>query len=117
MPKRPKRPCSVPGCPNLCDGQYCDEHKTGENIKYNRYMRSDHSKKIYSSKRWRIVRKQYFEEHPLCEDCLLEGKTTSAEEVHHIKPLSAGGDPYSFSNLRSLCRSHHLKEHHRLGDR
>ena len=25
MPKRPKRPCSYPGCGRLTDGRYCDE--------------------------------------------------------------------------------------------
>ncbi|MBQ6559152.1 MAG: HNH endonuclease [Clostridia bacterium] len=47
----------------------------------------------------------------------MDGKATPAEEVHHIKPLSAGGKPYTFSYLRSPCRSYHLKEHHRLGGR
>lgn len=117
MPKIPKRPCSVPGCPNLCDGQYCDEHKANENRKYDIYSRNRCTTAVYRSKRWKVVRRQYFESHPLCEDCLLENKLTPAEEVHHIKPLSAGGEPYDFSNLRSLCRSCHLKEHHRLGDR
>ena len=27
MPRKPKRPCSYPGCPNLTDGQYCKEHE------------------------------------------------------------------------------------------
>ena len=119
MPKKPCRPCGYSGCPKLAvdGGQYCAEHKAKENRDYNLYMRNNHSKKIYSSKRWRTVRRQYFETHPMCEDCLLEGKTIPAEEVHHIKPLSAGGEPYDFNNLRSLCRSCHLKEHHRLGDR
>ena len=119
MPKKPKRPCGRAGCPRFAvDGsQYCAEHKAEENRNYNRYARNGRTVKIYSGKRWRAVRRQYYQAHPLCEDCLLDGKTTPAEEVHHIKPLSAGGDPYSFSNLRSLCRSCHLKEHHRLGDR
>ena len=26
MPKKPKRPCSYPGRPNLTDGRYCPEH-------------------------------------------------------------------------------------------
>ena len=25
MPRKPKRPCSYPGCPKLVDGQYCEE--------------------------------------------------------------------------------------------
>jgi hypothetical protein len=26
MPMKPKRPCRYPGCPNLTDGLYCEEH-------------------------------------------------------------------------------------------
>ena len=25
MPRKPKRPCSHPGCPNLTDGRFCEE--------------------------------------------------------------------------------------------
>lgn len=117
MPRKPKRPCSYVGCPNLCGGQYCEEHRQSETHKYDRYGRNQASVKIYKGKRWQTIRKKYYEEHPLCENCLLEDKITPAEEVHHIVPLSAGGEPYAFSNLRSLCRSCHLKEHHRVGDR
>lgn len=27
MPRKPKRPCSFPGCPNLTDGRFCEEHE------------------------------------------------------------------------------------------
>lgn len=27
MPKKSKKPCKHPGCPNLTDGKYCEEHK------------------------------------------------------------------------------------------
>jgi len=27
MPRKPKRPCSFPGCPELTDGRYCDMHQ------------------------------------------------------------------------------------------
>ena len=26
MPKKPKRPCSYPGCSKLTDGRFCEEH-------------------------------------------------------------------------------------------
>lgn len=26
MPKKPKRPCSYPGCPELTDRRFCEEH-------------------------------------------------------------------------------------------
>lgn len=28
MPRKPKRPCRYPGCPNLSDGVYCEVHRT-----------------------------------------------------------------------------------------
>lgn len=117
MPRKPQRPCSYPGCPNLCDGPYCSDHRTNANKNYDRYQRNQATAAIYKSKHWQSTRKKYYEAHPLCEDCLLEERLTPADEVHHIIPLSAGGEPYDFSNLRSLCRSCHLKEHHRIGDR
>lgn len=27
MPKRPKHPCSHPGCPRLTDYRFCEEHE------------------------------------------------------------------------------------------
>ena len=39
MPRRPQRPCSYPGCPNRCDGQYCEEHSKQMNRRYcDRYL-------------------------------------------------------------------------------
>ena len=32
-------------------------------------------------------------------------------EVHHIKPLEHGGKPFELSNLRTLCREHHIRIH------
>ena len=38
MPRKPKRPCSHPGCPELVDGRFCKKHEkntteTMKNIK------------------------------------------------------------------------------------
>ena len=30
MPRKPKRPCSYPGCPKLTDGRFCEEHQRRE---------------------------------------------------------------------------------------
>lgn len=40
MPRRPQRPCSYSGCPNRCDGQYCEEHASLMNRRYNKFERS-----------------------------------------------------------------------------
>ena len=34
MPRKPKRPCSYPGCPNLTDGRFCEEHESLEQRRY-----------------------------------------------------------------------------------
>ena len=49
----------------------------------------------------------------MCEE---NGRLTSAEEVHHILPISLGGT-HDKSNLMSLCKSCHNKIHLELGDR
>ena len=115
MPRRPQRPCSFPGCPNRCDGQYCEEHAKQMNHRYNKFVRSADSNKKYG-RAWREMRKRYAAAHPLCEMCLKEGQLTPVEEVHHIIPLADGGTNEE-SNLMSLCRSCHEKIHRERGDR
>lgn len=60
---------------------------------------------------WRKVRKQKLQEQPLCEVCLRAGYVTPATEVHHIVPVSEGGDVYAWDNLMSVCHSCHMKLH------
>lgn len=115
MPKKPKRPCSYPGCPNLTGGQYCEEHEAAARKRYNKYERSADVNKKYG-RAWKRIRDHYAAVHPLCEMCLKEGRLTPVEEVHHIVPISQGGT-HARDNLMSLCRSCHTKIHHDLGDR
>lgn len=50
---------------------------------------------------------------PICEMCLKEGRTTLAEDVHHIDSFLnyQGSDrlwkAYDFSNLMSICKKCH----------
>ena len=115
MPRKPKRPCSYPGCPNLTDGQYCKEHEAAARRQYNKYERSADVNKKYG-RAWKRIRDRYAAAHPLCEMCLKEGRLTPVDEVHHIVPISQGGT-HARDNLMSLCRSCHTKIHHDLGDR
>lgn len=105
MPKRPRRPCSYSGCPELTDGRYCDRHKRESDAHYNRYQRDPDTAKRYG-RAWKRSRDRYIHAHPLCEMCQKQGKLSPAEEVHHIKPLSQGGN-HDMSNLMSLCSSCH----------
>ena len=115
MPRKPKRPCSRQGCPNLTDGQYCDKHRIEERRKYDKYERSPDINKKYSHA-WRRIRDRYAAAHPLCEMCLKAGRLTPVQEVHHILPVSQGGT-HAMDNLMSLCQSCHTKIHHEIGDR
>lgn len=65
MPFKPKRPCSYPGCPQLTDGRYCEEHKKLTDRQYNLYQRDKVSQRFYQSDEWRqvngsILRKNLF---------------------------------------------------------
>lgn len=115
MPRKPKRPCRYPGCSHLSDGPYCEEHRKAVRDDYNRYGRSPDSNKKYG-RAWKRIRDRYAAAHPLCEMCLKDGRYTPVEEVHHIVPVSQGGD-HRESNLMSLCQSCHTKVHLEIGDR
>lgn len=115
VPHRPKHPCAVPGCPNLTDERYCEEHRVSERRKYDKFERDPGVNKKYG-RGWRSIRDKYATSHPLCEMCLKEGRFTPVQEVHHRVPVSRGGSN-SWSNLMSLCQSCHMKIHHELGDR
>jgi len=105
MPYKPASQCRHPGCPNPAYGSYCDVHRSLANSEYNRYRRDPDSNKRYG-RRWKNIRDLYISKHPLCERCLLRDRLVPATEVHHIRPLTSGGDN-SDDNLMSLCKSCH----------
>ncbi len=109
MPYKAKTPCKHPGCPNLTDKGYCEEHIKEHNREYNNWHRGYKSSERYDY-RWRKIRARYVSSHPLCEMCLKEGRYVPVSEVHHIKPKSEGGSD-DFENLMSLCHSCHMKMH------
>lgn len=115
MPYKSKRPCSFPGCPNLTDGRYCEEHKKLEAKRYEKYDRDPAAKRRYG-RAWKRIRDSCAADHPLCELCLKEGRYTPTEQVHHLKPLSEGGT-HSRDNLMALCSACHAKIHAERGDR
>ena len=107
MPRKPKRPCSYPGCGRLTDARYCDEHKQTTEHQYNRYLRDPDTNKRYG-RAWKKLRARFLLLHPLCEHCNSEGRLTAAEEVHHIQPLANGGTNDE-RNLMALCKSCHSR--------
>ena len=107
MPRKPKRPCSYPGCGKLTDDRYCDEHEQITEHQYNQYLRDPDTNKRYG-RAWKKLRARFLSLHPLCEHCKNEGRLTAAEEVHHVLPLANGGT-HDEDNLMALCKSCHSK--------
>ena len=112
---KPLSPCSQPGCAALSKKRYCKKHQSEIDAHYNKYLR-DPAEKYRYGKEWRKIRAVYLMAHPLCEDCLLAGRYTSASEVHHMTPLSKGGTN-DMGNLRSLCKICHSSTTAREGGR
>lgn len=57
---------------------------------------------------WRRARLAFLAEHPLCERCQKQGKTTAATVVNHRTPHK--GDPTLFwdeANWEATCKPHH----------
>lgn len=115
MPRKPKRPCSHPGCPKLTDGRFCEEHAKQEAKRYEKYDRDPAVRRRYG-RAWKRIRDRYAAKHPFCEECEKKGLLRPVEEVHHKLPLSEGGT-HEESNLVSLCQPCHARIHAERGDR
>lgn len=114
MPRLPKKPCKYPGCPNLTEKTYCEEHETEMNRAYEKYGRDKAVRRKYG-RAWKRIRDKYVSQHPFCEKCLEKGVLVSVDEVHHTLPLSEGGT-HDQENLIALCKSCHAKIHAERGD-
>jgi 5-methylcytosine-specific restriction endonuclease McrA len=65
------------------------------------------------SGRWPKVRRDHLAKNPACAAC---GKTDGDMEVHHIRPISRGGDELDPRNLITLCADPcHLVHGHLMG--
>lgn len=88
---------------------------------HNETARRELRKKAYNDSRWRKVRQTYLQTHPLCEECLREGKVYAGTlddplQVHHKKsPFQNGTINYDLllddHNLETICSRHHALKH------
>lgn len=62
---------------------------------------------FYQSHRWHEYSRQYRKKHPLCVQCLKEGKTKQSQCVDHIVRMEEGGDMWDATNHQALCLSCH----------
>lgn len=115
VPRKPKRPCSHPGCPELTHDRFCEQHAKAEDARYRTYQRDPKINKRYDH-RWRKIRNTYITKHPLCEHCQANGRVMPAQEVDHIIPLEDGGT-HDEANLQALCKPCHSSKTAREDDR
>ena len=107
MPRKPKHPCSYPGCPKLTDKRFCEEHEKLSNSNYEKYGRDKSTKKRYG-RAWKRIRDKYAAEHPFCELCFERGIIVPTEEIHHKLPLKmcirdrASEDPFVRTSYNCL---------------
>jgi 5-methylcytosine-specific restriction protein A len=83
-----------------------------------KYQREENSSPYYNSNSWRLLRKFYYERHPLCQECLKRDIVRPAEEIHHKRPFLTGETEeerwrlfLDENNLMSLCSVCHDKLH------
>lgn len=70
--------------------------------------------KLYTTKRWRELRRVQLENEPLCRMCEKHGKIVEANVVDHVEPH--GGDMHKFWSgpFQSLCGPCHNSHKQRL---
>ena len=104
LPRKPLRPCKHPLCPNLTEGNYCEEHQSEMEYKRERNSYS----KLYSTSRWQRLRQYILSKEPLCVECKKNKRIRPATVVDHIKPHKGNKELfYDESNLQSLCKPCH----------
>ena len=114
MPSRAKTICSKPGCSQLVtvgSGGVCDEHRKQRHREYSRRRDDVDEQRFYNGGTWRKLRTMQLQSQPLCELCLVDGKTVVATVVHHKQEIKLDGERYGVDNLQSLCRSCHERSH------
>lgn len=104
-----KRFCRKQGCNTLTDTGYCEAHTTvGQ--QYDQY-RGTPAERGYTS-RWAKYSRLYRKKHPLCVDCLKDGRIVASQHTDHIIAVSGPNDPlfYSESNHQALCAPCHSRK-------
>lgn len=95
-----------------------DKIPTFNPLKSSKIKRHDKAREeanaFYSSKAWRVVRRMYLQDHPLCERCSQTLKPIVAVDVHHKQDRRLRPDlALDTENLEALCKSCHSTETNR----
>ncbi|ADL50540.1 HNH endonuclease [Clostridium cellulovorans] len=108
-PRKPRKPCSVRGCPQLTEGRYCEEHQKQVDTEYNKTSRP--FKHLYNTSRWKKLRLQFLQEQPLCVECKSKGVIKAATDLDHIQAHKGDEELFwNINNLQALCHSCHSRK-------
>ncbi len=114
MTKDFKSPCQHPGCRQFAvsGNRFCVRHleQHRRELRVRDAKRGTRTERGYSNV-WLKSAKTFLVQHPLCEECLRQGKTTPATEVDHIVPHK--GDSKLFWNVenwQALCHECHSRK-------
>ena len=104
MPSRVSTPCRHPGCAALVPygTKYCEAHRP----LHPEEVRSAAGRGYNAA--WRKASKQFLRSHPLCAECMRQGKYTKATVVDHIVPHRGDRDLFwDRNNWQALCKRCH----------
>lgn len=109
------------GCKTIVDhnddgtSPRCDKHprqyspvKQEERQRKYGHQFDENGKSIYSTWKWKKLRKTKAELNPLCEHCEVFGIAKPVEEVDHTHEIEDGGAIWDIDNLQSLCKHCHI---------
>lgn len=111
--------CLYPGCKSVVDksvANRCPKHADTGGRSPTTEKRLEHQydiagRRIYSTKRWRVISTKKRTVDPFCEDCLDKDRETLADVVDHIVEIKDDKSLcYTWSNLRSLCHKCHNRK-------
>ena len=89
----------------------CGKCHAGQTANVRGSVRKSRHQRGYDS-RWVAVRERVLNDDPLCVDCEAVGRTTPAQDVHHVQTIS--GAPHrrlDRTNLVPLCQQCHDARH------
>lgn len=104
--KKPKK--KMPTIKKLPKKQKTTQHSNTDRRK----MRFE----AYNTTAWKKLRLAYMKEHPLCEECLNNGKVKAADSIHHKQSPFIGNTVnwalfLDRDNLESICAECHARVH------
>ncbi|RSO28310.1 HNH endonuclease [Streptomyces sp. WAC 06725] len=105
MPRKPRTPCTIPGCPELTRSGRCEAHE----LEANR-LRGSSSERGYGT-RWQRIRRRYLYHHPWCVLCSRTAMVADHFPLSRRELVAQGvADPDAWSCLRPLCTQCHNRE-------